>query len=573
MVNTSNDVYEKLSKERKELIVKGLAPDWYITAGWSLFKQRYLWAENPLEQYKTIASTVAKHYKGTVFEREAESKFFDLMWRGLLSPSTPALANTGSGKGMPVSCAGQYIEDSVYGFFDAQLESAVLTQMGFGTAGYFGDIRPRGSEISGGGKASGSLPILLKITDNMQLIKQNKSRRGAFAGYLPVMHGDFDEWANKLHHDNDKLNIGWIVNDEFIKELNNGNKEALRRYQKILHIRSISGKGYLLFIDKVNRARPRAYINNNLYVTTSQLCDEIRLFCDKDHTFTCVLSSLNLANYSDKWKSEDVIFWSTIFLHGVALEFLKIAEDKRGFERAVRFTEKSMALGLGVLGLHTYFQKQEWAWGSLDAQFFNERIFKEIKDESIRASKELAKEFGEPEWAKGTGMANTHLQAVAPTKSTSIIMGGVSEGINPDAKLVFNQSYGGGEVKRIIPEFLRLLKNKGMYNDEVLTEIRDNNGSIQGMDKLFSSKEQSLFKTAFEINQFSVLRYTAQRQKHIDQGQSANLFIKGNSSEEFVSSLHQEAFTNEDIHGLYYIYSTQEGGEDVAPEACEACEA
>lgn len=572
MSNTNNHIYDGISEERKELISRGELPNWYITAGWSLFKQRYFWADTPIDQYKTIAATIAKHFKGTVFEREAEARFFNLLWNGELSPSTPVLANTGSGKAMPVSCAGQSIEDSVYGFFDAQLESAILTQNGFGTAGYFGDIRARGSGISGGGKASGSLPILLKITDNMQLIKQNKSRRGAFAGYLPVMHNDFDEWADKLHHDGDKLNIGWVINDDFTSMLNKSDPEALRRYRKILHIRMISGKGYLLFIDKVNRAKPQAYINNGLNVITSQLCNEIRLFCDNEHTFTCVLSSLNLANYSDKWVSGGVIFWSTIFLHGVALEFLRIARDKRGFERAVRFTEKSMALGLGVLGLHTFFQKQGWAWGSLDAQFFNKKVFKEIQEESARASRELARVFGEPEWCKGTGMANTHLQAVAPTKSTSIIMGGVSEGINPDVKLVFNQSYGGGEVKRIVPEFLQLLKRSGLYTDAVLTAVRDNNGSIQGMDNLFSKEYQAVFKTAFEVDQMAILRYAAQRQKHIDQGQSVNLFIKGNASEEYVSKLHQEAFINEDIHGLYYVYSTQEGGEDIEPEACDSCQ-
>lgn len=556
--------YEDLSNERKELIAKGKLPEWFITPGWSMFKEKYLWTDSPLEQYRAIASTAAKYFKGN--EREMENIFFNLMWSGKFSPPTPMLSNMGRGKAMPVSCSGQAIHDSIHGFYSARLEAAVLTQNGFGTSGYFGDIRPRGSDISDGGKASGTMPVMIGFTQDMQMVRQG-TRRGAFGGYLPITHGDFDEWADKLHHDGDKMNVGWVITDEFIESLNKGDEEAVRRYKKALFVKAITGKGYFFFVDKVNRHSPPPYKNNDLKVKASNLCGEITLYSDEEHSFSCILGAINLA----MWPSitGDDIYYSTFLVHAAGLEFLKIAEGMPGMEKVINFTKKSMALGIGQMGLHTLFQMKNLPIDSLDAMFLNKTISETIQYHAHRASGDLAKVFGEPEWCKGTGKANTHLTACMPTKSTSLVLGGVSEGINPDAALVFNQAYSGGEIKRVTPVFLQLLKKKGLYNNDVLSKIKSQNGSIQNMGE-FTPEEKLVFRTAFEIDQMVLLRLAAQRQAFVDQSQSINLFFSGNASEKYFSAVHKEAFENEMIHSLYYVYSTtgvyeQEG-------ECTACQ-
>lgn len=554
----------KYSEERKQLQEQGLVPSWWTTQGYQLFKEKYQWANNPREQYEAIARTASQWLTFTKWEGEAYDKFFNLLWNGWLSPSTPILANMGTDRGLPISCSGGYISDSIDGFYTSRRETAILTKYGFGTSGYLGDIRSRGSSISIGGRASGVLPVFKGFVRDMQEVSQGSTRRGAWAGYLPISHGDFDELCDLLHSSDDDLNIGWIIAEKDIQLLDSGNPEMLRRYQKVLKVKMITGKGYFFFVDKANDFRPNCYKERELDIKASNLCQEIMLHSSEDYTFTCVLSSMNLAKY-DEWCKSDAVFWATLFLDCVVEEFLYKAKGIPGLEKAVAFTEKGRALGLGVCGLHTLFQQRGIAFDSLDAQFLNTKIFKKLGIETDIASNELAMELGYPEWCDYR--RNTHTMAIAPTKSTALIMGGVSEGINPDPAMVYTQATAAGEVERVNPVLLNLMKERGVYNEETINRIAENYGSVQN-ETWLTDDERRIFKTAFEIDQRVVLRLASQRQQYIDQGQSINLFFSSESDEQYISEVHKQAFKDPNILSLYYVYSTKQA---INSSGCEAC--
>lgn len=558
------------SEERKLGQDLGEIPEWFTTAGYQLFKQKYLHQPTIKDQYSLIASTAAKHLKGTQWEGVAYGKFYNLLWNGWLSPSTPILANMGTDRGLPVSCSGGYIHDSIDGFYTSRRETAILTKYGFGTSGYLGDIRPRGTSISIGGKASGIMPVFKGFVRDMQEVSQGATRRGAWAGYIPIDHRDFDEICDYLHHSPDDLNVGWVVSNKFINELDLGNKEYIRRYQKALKVKMITGKGYFFFVDKANAHRPQSYVQNHLDIKASNLCTEIMLHSSEDYTFTCVLSSMNVAKY-DEWRNTDAVYWATIFLDCVASEFIEKAQTISGLEKAVEFTRKGRALGLGVCGFHTYLQSKMMPFESLEAQFFNSHLFEYISEQASYASAKMALELGVPRWCKNKDNVlyrNTHLLAIAPTKSTALIMGGISEGINPDPAMTYTQTTAAGEVERINPVLLNIMKDRGVYDDKHINEIVSSFGSVQGVDWL-SEDEKLVFRTAFEIDQRVIIRLASQRQRYVDQGQSINLFFAGDATEEYISEVHKEAFRNPDILSLYYCYS--KAGVK-ASEGCVACQ-
>lgn len=561
----TTNIYEVLSEERKQGQRAGTIPSWMSTAGYQMFKQKYLWgADTPKEQFERIAATAAKHVKNLYPENINKNinpeqywnnKFFEVLWNGWVCCSTPILANMGTTRGCPVSCAGSVCEDSIEGFYNAYREVAILTKQGFGTATDLSNIRPRGSTISTGGKASGVLPVMKHFVNDMRDVAQGNVRRGAFASYLDIQHGDFWEVVQYLEEQPDDLNIGWIITDDFINKLKKGNKEATKRYQRALKAKMTFGKGYFFFVDKVNRQRPEMYKDLGLMVKASQLCSEIMLHSDIDKIYTCVLSWMNLSK-ADEWRDTDAVFTATVFLDCVVSEFLEVAKNIKGMEKAILTTEKGRAIGLGAGGFHTYLQEHNMEWGGIDAHLFNGSIFKHIQEQSLSASKWLAKELGEPEWCKGYGLRFTHTMAVAPTKSTALIYGGISEGINPDMAMSFTQLTSAGEVSRVNPTLLNVIKKKGLDIEKCISEVAIAQGSVQGVEWL-SDDEKRVFKTAFEINQKDIIRLAATRQQYIDQGQSLNLFFAGNSDEKLISEIHQEAFENERILSLYYVYSSR----------------
>lgn len=551
-------IYEKYSQERKQLQADGDVPDWYITPGYQMFMLKYAQeGQSLLQRYETIAAHAGKiatelygsEHKGLSWEQH----FFHLIWKGWLSPSTPVLANLGTTRGMAVSCTGNYIDDSIYGFYSSRLEAAVLTKQGFGTSSYLGDIRPRGAKYGDNGKANGVLPVFKGFVQDMDDTSQGSTRRGAWAGYLDADHDDFDEVIDYMYNNPDGLNIGWNITDKFIENLKAGNRDTIRRYQKIMKTRAVTGKGYLWFIDKVNRQNPTSYAIHGLSVKASNLCSEIALHSDADHSFSCVLSSLNIAKY-DEWKDTDTVFLATVFLDCIAEDLIRRGSEVPGMEKVVNFTKKSRALGLGVMGYHTYLQSKSIPFASEEARALNTEIFSSISSQAHSASLYMADIAGAPVWAAEMGMRNTHLMAIAPTMSTALLVGGVSQGIEPIVANVFNQSSAAGEMARINPTLIDIMKERGVYNQETIDYIIDDNGSVQNVEWL-SEHEKQVFLTAYEISQEEIIAQASERQKYIDQGQSLNLFFDANESPAHISKIHKMAMLDPYIKGLYYMRS------------------
>ena len=556
-----------MSEERRLHQSLGLLPEWYTTNAWVMFKQKYLYeAESFKEQVTRISKTLSSH---TDEPKKWEKKFFDMIWKGWLSPSTPVLANTGTDRGLPVSCAGSYTEDSVEGFYNSYKETAMLSKYGFGTSSYLSDIRPRGTVFGNGdGTADGIIPVVSMLTNTIRQIRQT-SRRGAGAWYIDIEHADFWELCDYIKNNPDDLNIGWCIKDSFIEGLESGNEDFLKRYQRALKVKVVTGKGYFVFTDKANRLAPEAVKNCGIPILASQLCSEIFIPSNKDYTYTCVLSSLNLSKY-DEWKDTETVFNATVFLDCVCSEFIrKSKSDCVGIDKAIKFTEEFRALGLGVLGYHTYFQQNMIPFESMEARNKTVEIFSHIKSEGERASEWMAKKWGQPKFCKGTKFRNATLFAVAPTMSTALLCSSVSQGIEPVYKNVYVQGSAAGDMNRINPTLLSLLKERGKYNKSVIDKIIDDKGSVQELNFL-TEKEKSVFKTAFEIDQRVIIRLASLRQKYIDQGQSLNLFFSADASERYISEVHNIAFKDPYIKSLYYLRS--EAGVKAPKSTCESCE-
>ncbi len=571
-------IYDELSQERKRLQKDDLLPEWYTTGGYQLLKSNYLWAESPKDQYMAIAKSASVYVdglmplpEGCLYNSWFES-FFDLLWRGWLSPSSPVLSNMGNpSRGMPVSCSGQAISDSVDSFYTNLHESAIFSKNGFGTSAYVGDIRSRGTPMMNNtGKASGVMPVIDMFAQMAGDISQGSNRRGSIALYLEIDHSDFYEVLNKLEQNPKKYNIGWNITDSFIEKLNSGDEDSINRFQETLRVKMITGKGYYFFVDKVNRMRPAMWKDNEKFIVkASNLCCEINLYANDEESFTCVLSSMNLAKW-DEWKNTKAIYIATVFLDCVASEFIKQAKSKNILEKAVRFTEKNRSVGLGLLGFASYLSKNMIPFEDLRAHLTNIEIAKSLKENSHQASKDMAKYLGEPENCKGYGRRNSHTMALAPTKSTALLLGGASESISPHIAMTYTQVTPAGEVERINPELVELMKRKNIFSKKHIQEVIEKKGSVQEVSWL-TDEEKLVFRTAFEINQEVLIRYASQRQRYIDQGQSVNLFFAGNADEEEIAKIHQMAFLDPYIGSLYYIYSRKDAV--VAKQSeCLACQ-
>lgn len=572
--------YEIFSRLRKQLQSDGLAPDWYSTASYQLLANKHYLdvGETPKDMYTRIAKRAAELTAAPVPADLGYATwfdaYFDVMWRGWLSPSTPVLTNMGNGRGHPIACSGTHVGDSIRSFYQALMELAQLTQRGYGTSVSLDSIRRRGAPISTGGEANGPWDFADDVVNVMKKVSQGSSRRGSAGQYINILNPDVDEFLDQLNADDDGWNIGWNITDDYEALFERDPEEADRLWKRMLKTKMTKGKGYMLFLDKVNRNRPQMYVDKGFYVKQSNLCSEILLFNDEEHSFTCVLSSMNIAKY-DEWKSTKAVFIATVFLDAVIEDMLIKARLEPGFERVIAFTEKSRAIGLGVLGLSSYYQQQSWVFGDFQSIQFNRSFFKMLSEETLRASKFLATEVGEPEWMKGYGERFSHRIALPPTKSTSIIQGGISEGIMPVFANVFEQDTAGGTVYRINPVLLPIMKERGHYNNETMKRIAEAQGSVQG-ESWLSDHEKKVFKTAFEINQESILLMASHRQQVMGpgaQGQSVNLYFQAEEPEEEISRIHDIAFKDPWIFSLYYIHSlNEESTYKVDKSECEGCQ-
>ena len=559
-------LFEELSAERKQLQAEGKLPDWFTTLGWQAFKGKYLFGCNTFEeQIDRIVENISRYCP-------TNSSYFRERWKELLMNNhaylaTPPLANNGTGRGLSVSCSGSKVGDSVYDFGTARLEASILSQEGFGTSSYLGAIRPRGAAISRGGTADGILPVFKDMVTMADNISQGATRRGAWAGYVPISHDDFWEISTEVKNNPDGSNVGWNVYQADIDLLNSGDPETIKRFQETQYHKCLTGKGYYYFPDKVANLQPQMYHDLGLKSLASNLCTEINLHADEDHSYTCVLSGMVATTY-DEWKDTDAVFCMTVFLDCLLEEFLTLARKIPGLEKIVKGTEKGRAIGLGMTGYHSALQQRMLPWGSFEAHLFNMEMFSLLHDESMRASEWMALRWGEPEWCEGYGVRNTHRTALAPNVSSALIFGSESQGISPWYGNVYNEGSASGGMFRVNPVFIEILKNHGKYTDEILQFVLDDNGSAQKLNFL-SDLEKKVLLTAFEINQIEIINSVSRRQQYICQGQSCNLFFAADEDEEYISYVHQYAFEDPNIKSLYYLRS--KAGVDASKGGCESC--
>jgi ribonucleoside-diphosphate reductase alpha chain len=560
----------------EELKLAGEAPEWMNEDGYKTLSNGYLLPnETPKQMYTRVAKAAASYYKDSEMWSK---KFFDAMWKNWLCLASPVASNLGTDRGMPISCNSLHSGDSLNSIFMKNHELAILSKNGAGVGIYLGDIRGRGAPIKGNGKSEGIVPWA-KVFDATTLsVSQGSTRRGASAIYLPIEHLDIKEFINIRRPTGDInrrcLNIhhGICISDSWMKSMLEGDESKRELWIEILKARFETGEPYLFFSDNVNNKNPECYVKNNLQVKTSNICSEITLYTDPQHTFVCCLSSLNLVRW-DEWKDSDLPELTTRFLDAVLSEYIEKTKDIEGMEASRNSAIKGRAIGIGVLGFHTLLQEKMIPIDSFDAMQLNAEIFRTIRKGFDKETKVLAQELGEPEWCKGFGIRNSHGLAVAPTVSNSIISGGYSAGIEPIAANVFVQKSAKGTFIKKNATLEKLLESKGKNTTEVWTSINTNNGSVQHLSFL-SAEEKEVFLTAREINQHALIKLAGQRQKWIDQAQSLNLFFAANSDPKYIHEVHIAAW-QEGLKTLYYLRSEGVIKGDLASRSmdeCKACE-
>ena len=549
-----------------------------------------LQGETPKEAYQRVSNAVARR----LYKPELADKFFQYIWDGWLCLASPVLSNTGTDRGLPISCFGIDVADSVYDIGNKNLEMMLLAKHGGGVGIGVNMIRPAGSKITGNGTSDGVVPFCKVYDSTILATNQGSVRRGAASTNINIDHSDFEEWLETREPKGDvnrqSLNLHQcaVVGDKFMRRLEAGDKEARRKWSKLLQKRKATGEPYILFKGNTNKANPEAYKQNGLKVHMTNICSEITLHTDESHSFVCCLSSVNLDRY-DEWKDTNLIYDATWFLDGVLEEFIQKAKNMKGFENSVRSAEKGRALGLGVLGWHTYLQKNGIAFEGLLAQFKTREIFSKIKIETERASRALAEVYGEPLWCVGTGMRNTHTRSIAPTVSNSKLAGNVSPGIEPWAANVFTEQSAKGTFIRKNKELKKVLRKIGIDNKETWDKILEDGGSIQGIKELdgwfydhagkLNQEEgedlKNVFKTFKEINQLELINQAGIRQDYVDQSVSLNLAFPSEAEPRWINSVHMEAWKR-GVKTLYYMRTESVLRGDIAAKAmdpdCLSCD-
>ena len=497
---------------------------------------------------------IAEHAERKLGIEGYADKFYHYMARGYFSLSSPIWSNFGLDRGLPISCFGSYIGDSIYEIMETTAEVGMMSKIGGGTSAYFGDIRPRGSAIKNNGKSDGSFNFSKLFDTVIDVISQGTSRKGQFAGYIDIEHGDIDEWLD-IHTEGNPIQLmyyGVCVGHDWLESMKAGDPYKRQLWAKLLQRKTETGIPYLFFKDNANAGRPDVYKDKNMTVHASNLCTEIMLPSSSEESFVCCLSSMNLL-YFDEWKDTDAPEVLTYFLDVVMSEFIEKSKEIPFLHKANRFAVRHRALGLGVLGWHSYLQANNIAFDSFEAMQKNNEIFRTLQEKTLKASQELAHRFGEPELLKGYGRRNTTLMSIAPTKSSSFILGSVSPSVEP-----FKSNYYVKDLSKIKtvyknPFLEKLLQEKGLDREEIWESILHNDGSVQHLTQL-SDEEKEVFKTFSEISQLSIIQQAAQRQKYIDQGQSINIMVHPNTP---ARDLNQLYLTAEELglKSIYYQYS------------------
>lgn len=509
-------------------------PKWLSDEGLKTLQRGYLLPEEtPRDLYLRIAYTAAK-----LLDREdLQQDFFDILYKGFLGLATPVASNFGTTRGLPISCFSVSVGDSIPSIYSHLKEVAMMSKNGGGVGIYYGNVRCSGSPIgSTGGVSTGVVPVANQYDVCSRYVTQGNVRRGAFAHYINADHPDaYELLLAKDHLEGDPRqmidgNIAFVVSDDFMMKVMSGDEGAKKVWSKALEMNLKVGSPYFIFIDNANARNPQAYVNHGLKVETSNLCSEIMLYTDENHSFVCCLSSLNLFKW-DEWKNwkgmnsgKSVVELSIYLLDAVMDEFIKRAKSMTGMGRAVRSAEKGRALGLGVMGLHYLYQKHMLPFKSKEARDLNIEIHRQIKTEAVKASQDLANEFGESPWCEGTGMRNTHLLAVAPTRTNSVISGAFSPGIEPIDNNCYTAKQAKGSFVRKNGLLKDLLVAKNLDTPDTWDQILNDNGSVMNIDGL-SIAEKLVFLTAREIDPEELVRQACDRTEFICQGQSLNRYV------------------------------------------------
>lgn len=529
-----------------------------------------LGSESPKDAYERVCSTVAKRLD----KPELAKTFYEYIWNGWLCLASPVLSNTGTDRGLPISCFGIDVADSIIDIGQKNLEMMLLAKHGGGVGIGINQIRPAGAKIKGNGTSDGVVPFCKIYDSTILATNQGSVRRGAASVNINIEHPDFEEWIEIREPKGDvnrqSLNLHQcaVIGDKFMRRLESGDSKARAKWGKLLQKRKATGEPYILFKGNTNKNNPAAYKQNALKVHMTNICSEITLHTDENHSFICCLSSLNLAKY-DEWKNTNIIHDSIWFLDGVLEEFIQKAKYRKGFENSVRSAEKGRALGLGVLGWHTYLQERGLPFEGLLAQYETRKIFSQIKIESERASMALAETYGEPLWCVGTGFRNTHLRAIAPTVSNSKLSGNVSPGIEPWAANIFTEQSAKGTFIRKNPTLEKILEKEKLNTKEVWDKILADGGSVQDIKGL-SEDTKEVFKTFKELNQLELVRQAGIRQQYIDQSVSLNLAFPSEATPKWINKVHMDAW-HKGIKTLYYMRTESVLRGDIANHAMEDC--
>ena len=542
---------------------------WLNTDSRKFLARGYLLENETAEQrIRDIAEASQKYLKLKGFA----DKFEDYMHKGYYSLASPIWANFGRERGLPISCFGSYVDDDMDEILYKISEVGTMSKAGGGTSGFFGAIRPRGAKISSGGESTGVHHQLTVFESLTNYISQGNVRRGSFAAYLPIDHKDIEEFLQIRETGNtiQNLSIGVCITDEWFKSMIDGDKEKRRIWGLVIKKRFESGYPYIFFTDNANKQAPQVYKDKKLKIHHSNLCTEIMLSNGPDESFVCDLSSLNFEKWNE-WKNTDAVETLVYFLDSVMTEFINKTEKMKFMVHPRNFAINQRALGIGSLGWHTFLQSEMVAFESMEAKFLNTKIWRFIREKADKATEELAKHYGEAPLLKGYGRRNVTTLAVAPTTSSSFILGQASPSVEPLNSNYFVKDLAKGKFTYKNPHLEALLEKKGKNTDSTWKSILVKGGSVQHLDFL-TQEEKDVFKTFGEISQKEIVIQAAARQKYIDQGQSLNLMIPPKTNPKDVNELLIFAWEN-GIKSLYYQRSAnpaQELARSIL--SCASCE-
>lgn len=546
--------YAWLNAESRSFLAKG-----YLLPGTS-----------PEQRLRAIADRAAALLPGVP---DFAERFLDGMARGWFSLSSPIWANFGLARGLPISCFGSYVPDSMDGILSTAAEVGIMSKYGGGTSAYFGDLRPRGAPIRDNGASEGAVNFMRLFDTLIDVTKQGATRRGSFAAYLPIDHPDVREFLEIRREGNPIQNLyfGVVAGDDWLRAMVAGDEDKRALWARVLQSRSEVGMPYVLFGGNADAGRPDVYRDRGLSIRSSNLCSEIMLPVAEDESFVCDLSSLNLLHY-EEWKDSHAVETLTFFLDAVMTEFIDKTEGIPHLRRARTFARRHRALGIGVLGWHSYLQAERIPFGSLMASLKNQAIFRTIRDAASEASAALARRYGEPELLAGYGRRNATLMAVAPTTSSSFILGQVSPSIEPLRSNYYVRDLAKSVTTFRNPVLQEVLAERDLDTPAVWRSILEHDGSVQHLEGL-GDEEKDLFRTFPEVSQLDIVVQAGQRQAYIDQGQSLNLMIHPDTPTRDLNRLHLEAWER-GVKSLYYQHSIN-AAQAFSREllTCSACEA